>query len=277
MATNEKKCVDKNSAGVLQEVGFSEKEEIVYNVLLNSGQLGIGAILKQVPYKRGDLYNILYDLRDKGVIEQTIKNSRINFKLKDPYSLVQYVEQQKNRAEQASSIVDAVLPELFEKYNLLSEKPSVTYLEGNEGIQKVYDMVNNSGDKENLLMRSIFDNDDPEEQALIDKQKAKQRELGIKTRFLSPLTEKTKKRIYEDDAFFLVERRIMQKSRFSLPAQIRIWANTVAIISMRKTKIITVIENKDIADTFRIIFEYMWKSAEPYHNKIVAKWAKTAD
>jgi sugar-specific transcriptional regulator TrmB len=277
MATNEKKCVDKNSAGVLQEVGFSEKEEIVYNVLLNSGQLGIGAILKQVPYKRGDLYNILYDLRDKGVIEQTIKNSRINFKLKDPYSLVQYVEQQKNRAEQASSIVDAVLPELCEKYNLLSEKPSVTYLEGNEGIQKVYDMVNNSGDKENLLMRSIFDNDDPEEQALIDKQKAKQRELGIKTRFLSPLTEKTKKRIYEDDAFFLVERRIMQKSRFSLPAQIRIWANTVAIISMRKTKIITVIENKDIADTFRIIFEYMWKSAEPYHNKIVAKWAKTAD
>lgn len=274
MTTNEKNSVNKNNTGVLQEVGFSEKEEIVYNVLLNSGQLGIGAILKQVPYKRGDLYNILYDLRDKGVIEQTVKNSRINFKLKDPYSLVQYVEQQKNRLEQASSVIDAVLPELFVKYNLLSEKPSVTYLEGNEGIQKVYDMVNNSGDKENLLMRSIFDNDDPEEQALIDKQKAKQRELGIKTRFLSPLTEKTKKRIYGDDAYFLVERRIMQKSRFSLPAQIRIWASTVAIISMKKTKIITVIENKDIADTFRIIFEYMWKSAEPYHKSVIDKWEK---
>lgn len=261
-----------NYQEILRKTGFTGKEATVYEILLELGQTGIGNILKKTTYKRGDIYNILYDLRDKGVVEQTIKNGRINFKPNDPYKIVDYMNKQKETLKQASSLLDAVLPQMFSDYDMTTNKPAIHIFEGNEGIQKVYDMANNSGEKENLLMRSIYDNDDPEEQALIDKQKAKEVELGIWTRLLSPLTEKTRKRIEHDDKVFLVERRIMPKTRFALPAQIRIWGNTVAIISMKKNKIITVIENKDISQTFRIIFELVWDSAKDYHDNLVKKW-----
>jgi hypothetical protein len=86
--------------------------------------------------------------------------------------------------------------------------------------------------------------------------------------------EKTKDHYYHTDSQKLVERRIIQKTRFSLPAQILVWGDNVAIISMKKSKIITVIQNKDISNTFRIIFEYIWDSAEEYHENVVKKWEK---
>ena len=259
---------------VLKKAGFSTKEALVYELILSKGQIGISDLLSEVPYKRGDLYNILYSLRDKGAIEQTIKGSKINFRPKDPYRLIEFIEKEKDKYNQAQTAIETLLPRLFSDYNLLAGKPTIHYFEGIEGILKTYNLINNSGEKEFLLFRSIFDNNDPEEKKLIDKQKIKQKKIGIKMRFLSPLTEKTKDHYYHTDADKLVERRIVQKTRFQLPAQILIWGNSAAIISMRKDKIVTLIENKDIVDTFKIIFEYIWDSAEDYHENVVERWEK---
>jgi len=261
-------------APILEKAGFSQKEAQIYEAIMQSGQIGINELLKITSFKRGDLYNLVYSLRDKGVIEQTIKNHVIQFKPMDPYHLIEYIEKKKAGLQEASATVEALLPQLFSDYNLIMNKPTIHYLEGITGVRKVYDLINASGEKEFLLFRSIYDNDEAEEQKIIDQQKIKQVKLGIRMRFISPLTEKTRDHYFNTDDVKNVERRIIQKTKFMLPAQILVWGDVVAIISMKKEKVITIMHNKDIAETFRTLFEYIWESSEEFHNKTIESWKK---
>ena len=98
---------------VLERAGFSPKEAHIYELLLSDGQMGVNELLKLTEYKRGDLYNVLYTLRDKGALEQTIKGGVIQFKPNDPYQLVQYLNNQKEKFLEASVLLEAVLPQMF--------------------------------------------------------------------------------------------------------------------------------------------------------------------
>lgn len=277
LCQNEIKKPQTKYVELLVKAGFSEKEATVYELLLLGGQMGISKIMSKLSYKRGDLYYILYSLRDKGAIEQTIKSGKINFKPKDPYQLLSYLEAKKDSYYQATTIVESILPQMFSDYDLTMKKPAILYLHGLEGLRKVYSMIDNSGEKELLLMRSVFDNDTQEELDLIEERKKKENELGIRIKALAPLTAGSRESYLHHDEANMYERRVVQKSYFSMPTQFLIWGNSIAITDMRKNGVTTVIQNKEIVCSFRTIFEYIWIASEAYHKKIVAEWKATLD
>lgn len=259
-------------ADVLDQVGLTEKEALVYEILLKNGQQGIKEILPQTSLKRGDLYNILYSLRDKNIIEESHKHGKIQFRPADPYKVKEYIDNQKQRFVEASSMISSILPLMLSEYNLSVAKPSVRFGEGVEGLKKIYDELNQSKTKELLLFRSIYDNDTPEYDRLVKHQVEKQVELKIKTRALTPLSEMTKETFLNLDKTRLVERRIIEREKFSLPAEILVWDNTVALISLKTKIIATIVENKDIAQTFKTLFEFIWESSTNYHESVTQPW-----
>jgi len=121
---------------VLKRTGLTEKEAAVYETLLKNGQAGVNELTKEIPYKRGDLYNILYSLRDKGIIEQTIKNKKIQFRPMDPHKLKEYIVEQEQKYREADSLIDTVLPGLSEMFKMTTERPIVRVLEGYDGIKE---------------------------------------------------------------------------------------------------------------------------------------------
>ena len=130
---------------IFKRAGLNDNEAIVYETLLNRGQSGIAELQYLLPdIKRTNLYSVLYSLRDQGIVEQTIKNKKINFKAGHPENLYELISQSEINLSIAKREVSAVLPDLKSLYNLTTSKPLVRYYEGIEGIEKVYREINNS-------------------------------------------------------------------------------------------------------------------------------------
>lgn len=258
---------------VLTEAGLSEKESDVYEVLLENGKIGIKELLELTPYKRGDLYNICYDLEKKNLIHQTNKRGVAHFEPCDPYALKDYIEKQKQQLYNATNLVSTVLPQMLSTFTLNISKPSVRSYEGLDGLEKIYDELNKSKTKELLLFRSIYDDNSPEYDQLLNKQIKRQVKLRIKTKALTPLVAESKETYLKLDASHLVTRRIVDREKFSLPAEILVWENTVAIISLKTDIIGTIIENRDISKTFKVLFDLIWGDSESYNNQIIKNWS----
>jgi len=257
---------------ILAQAGLEEKEAIVYETLLKNGQMAAGELLPKTIFKRGDLYNILYALKSKGFISEKEIRGRKRFEASDPGKIKDYLEEQKRKTENSRRLLDKILPQMMSDYNLFVAKPSVRCYEGKAGLARLYDELNASRPKEILLLRSVFDDQWPEIDRLVNRQIKKQIQLKIKTKALTPLVAETKKTYLNLDRQRLVERRILKKEIFSLPAQVLIWDETVAITSFRGKMITSIIEDANIALTFRIIFAYIWQASAKGHQAIVSRW-----
>lgn len=256
----------------LSHLGLSEKESLVYQCLLAQGRQTVASLSANTQLKRGDLYNILYSLRDMGLVATDESKGVATFTVCDPHNLKNQITIQKNRAEEAALLAESIMPQLISQYTLSTNKPSIRYLEGVEGFRAMYGEFFKSGEKQLRVMRSIYDSDRPEILAVIREAREKQIENGITMRLISPLQEKTKRRFLETDGPRNIVRRIVEPDQLICEAQILLWGNTAAIVSLKNEVVITLIENADSAQTLNQMFEYIWKSSEAFHNKMVKEW-----
>lgn len=258
---------------ILKKVGLNEKEVEIYSALLELGEQKISDLLKKTKLKRGDLYYALDSLVERNLVIKEDKDKKLHFKLSHPTKISGLFEAREKELNLATKEVFSVLPEIVSIYNLTTDKPSTRYYEGVDGLLAVYRCLNNSGEKKLFLIRSIYDDKHPEIDKVINKQIKKQMKLQIQTKAITPLVAESKKTFLTLDKERLVERRIADPKTLSLPAQILIWGTTVAIISLRDKIIATVIENRDITETFKNLFHFIWQNSEIYHNEIMRQWS----
>ena len=256
----------------LKKVGLNEKEIEVYSLLLENGEQKISDLLQKTKLSRGDLYYALDNLVEKNLVIKEDKKKKLHFKLNHPNQLEKLLEQKEKEIKNAAAEVSAILPTIISNFNLVGNQPGVSSFEGVEGLKLAYKKLNNSGEKELLLIRSVYDDKKIEINSLINKQIKKQVQLKIRTKALTPLVAESYQTFIKYDAERLVERRLVDPKLLSLPAQILIWGDTVAIISLKKEIIATIIDNPDIAGTFKNLFQFIWQTSEQYHNKIMQQW-----
>ncbi len=121
----------------LKNIGFSEGESDVYVYLLQHGEKSAGDIIDGTGLKRGNTYNILESLVAKRVIAQSEKNKIAHFSVENPRAILDYIDQKKTDLDNKKTMTEALLPALVSSYQLTTNKPVVSYYEGNEGFAKV--------------------------------------------------------------------------------------------------------------------------------------------
>ncbi len=62
----------------------------------------------------------------------------------------------------------------------------------------------------------------------------------------------------------LKERRFLPKEKFPFAGSVTIYGNKVSLISQKRTISGVIIENKEIADTLKTIFNLAWEASEKY-------------
>lgn len=258
----------------LIQTGLTAEMAQIYELLLKSGPQTAGKLAKISGLKRGLTYKTLERLHELGLIEKSEENEKVaQFTATHPLKMQDLIEGRQQRAKNAQLALDGVLGYLISDYNLGIGRPGFNIYEGVAGISRIYDDIINSGNTL-LLFRSIYDNDDPELEKLVAKQIKRQVGKNIHVRTLTPLVADTPKTIIENDEANLVSRRIIPKELFKLDSQVMIYGNKVAITSLKNIIISTVIDNPDIANTFKVIFEYIWQKSEPEHNQYQEKIQK---
>jgi sugar-specific transcriptional regulator TrmB len=247
---------------LLLALGLNELEATSYLALLEHGTLSVSELSKNTKISRTNLYNVITALISKGVVEEVNIGKVARFQAQHPRNLLDLVSQKEKDIEESRKALELLLPSLQSLYKLTNYKPAIQVFEGIEGLKKIYaDILRTKSDI--LLFRSVYDFEDEKMKKLVRTQIDKQVRANIHVRAIAPFDKTYTAKAITHDEQNLVTRKIVSPERFSLPAQILIYANKVAITDLKSSaRISTLIENDAIAGTFRGLFEYIWETSE---------------
>lgn len=236
----------------LSQVGLNEKESRVYTTLLGLGRATAYAIAAKSGLKRPTVYVVLDDLQRKGAVQRVAHASKQLFMPKSPDSLFREVKQRVNEAER-------FLPQLL-ALTSTEKKPRTLYFEGIEGIRQAlnYRMEELRGHE--LVAFAAHAGKVPVELGTIfSEYNNNLRALAVHIRGIAP-NHPSLERYRKVDASFGRTVKVIPMSEYSSSIYIEITGSFVRLLAFRDLQAL-IIENKDIAESLRQIFELAWKGA----------------
>lgn len=124
----------------LQKIGLSEKEAAVYVAGLQLGPATIQDLAAEANIKRTTVYEIIKDLKEKKLINESQKGKKKIFIMEEPENVGLFLKQREN-------IFKQILPELEALQNKNTKKPAVRIYDGKLGLEKIYDdMIKKEGE-----------------------------------------------------------------------------------------------------------------------------------
>ncbi len=253
---------------LLLAAGLTADQIIIYELLVEHGPIRAQRLAFLSGFSRPLVYKVLDQLISGNLAEKLpAPDEKISmFAITNPQIIENLIEHKREDYEKARGLLDAHFSELVSKYNLNSGKPNVRFFEGAGGVIRLYKDILTER-KDILLFRSFLDQTNSQSKNEVAKQIKAQASRGIHTRAITPFDKEIggAKELTKDDESLLVERRLIDSDKFCLPAQIIVYGNKTALTSYNEHTITTITENKDMADSFRVLFELVW--AQGMHPK----------
>lgn len=244
---------------ILEMNGLTSKEAAVYLSLLELQQATPSTIARRSNIKRPTAYVILDTLKKKGLVSYVKKNKLLYYRITNPHSLV---EEQQNRYQQ----LEKALPELILLHGRFGITPTMTIYEGKEGIiQIMEDTLKTSTEllcwaDATLAVETLLLDYYPK--YIETKVKRKVSLRGILSYDKRALLMKRNGQKEFREVY------LIPKQKFPFKNEINIYDNKIAIISYAD-KIGIIIENQNIADTQRSIFNFAFEYAKIVESQIL--------
>lgn len=244
----------------LKNLGLSEKEGRVYLASLELGKSTVQNIAGKAKVNRATTYVIIEALMAKGLMSSFTEGKKQFFVAGSPEKLSLLFREQAMEIQRKQEYLDKILPELKSLKQDQKEGPVVRYFEGKEGMRAMAEEFFITNHKEHARMIYSFDLLDnifsKEEREEIQKK----RQLK-KVRVRSIINDKY--RALKSDA----EKKIVSEQQFPITADIAFFENKVRIASQKGKLAGLIIEDKEIANTFKILFDLAWKYLEGENKK----------
>ncbi len=226
----------------------------MYVSAMSLGPATIAAIARAAGLKRTTVYSIFQALRQRGLMREEIKGWKKLYVAERPEKLEAIIDQLRNEVRKN-------MPEFTAMYNLHASGAFIKYYEGLENIKGVYsDLLDEIKAHDDYLIIGDLDRWIEQDREFFSDFAKKRSKLNIRVRMLlqhSPLTEKYR----EKDKILNAEIKL-------LPPAIKLTTNLViiphkAVINQLTPPIMAVvIENENIINMNRNMFEAIWKSAD---------------
>lgn len=241
---------------ILKEFGLSDKEIAVYLALIELGPSPVRNIATKANVNRGTTYDILKDLMKQSLVSYFDKQAHQYFTAEPPEKLVYSLEQKQNNLELVKKQIKDGLPALKTIFEQQGGRPTVRVFEGTSGIKSIMTDV----------LESV--------ELLRDKKYYVYSASGLRKNVYEAMPDFTEKRIKKKiqvrtialgeggQLIGLDERKWLPEKNSELEATyVFIYRPKVAIISLDKqgNPIGLVIDNPQIFETQRLVFESLWK------------------
>ena len=229
----------------LKEMNLSDKEVKVYLSLLMLGQSAVNAVARKANLNRVTTYDILKSLLERGFVSYVIISGVKHFEAVDPSKFIDSLKEKQEK-------IEAVLPELEAVNSSLTKKPHIEMYEEINGLKSVFNDIL----KENK--ETWFIGDPKMLDALqfyfphFIKQKRKQ---GIFSKVITYDCHAMRKYKKESPEKYIHMKFIKQKIDMTKI----IYGDKVAYLTFKERNSIAIlINNKDISDTERKLFDILW-------------------
>ena len=248
----------------LINLGLSEKEAKVYLASLELGSSSVAQIAKESKVNRATTYVILEALAKMGLVGKIEEDKKTFYAASHPESLERIFEIQLKDINERRKSLEKILPDLRLVDNKKSGKPIIKFYEGREGsITSNYEIYSQKIDQNKQEpIRLIY----PKDKAPIifskeEMEKARKVRLEKKIKSKVLCTSSGEVTSTEDGD------RLKIPDKYKINADIDIYGEMVRIASLGKKLPSILIKDKDIAETFKSIFELAWEGVKSLNKK----------
>jgi sugar-specific transcriptional regulator TrmB len=246
----------------LTYLGFNEKEARVYLAVMQLAKATAPQIAEFSKVNRATTYLYLRSLISRGLVSSYESVGRVFFVAENPERLIQLLDIRAQEISRQAEYFSTLLPEMRSIFNLAKGKPQIRFFEGKEGLMSMQKDILET--KSELLccfycidyVYDVF----PDIKKTYSSERVK-RQIASKIIYTSRLGVKK----FPDDEERLRERRFVPFDKFPFSSDVTIYGNKVAVASLRNDLAGVIIENKQIADSLRLLFELAWEAAGKYN------------
>lgn len=243
---------------LLQDIGLTKPQALAYQALVRQGASSAPEIAAHLQESRSNTYKLLDKLCELGLASRDTTGRKVCYFPLGPAALQRLIEAQAAQTSLRERKLNAAMPDLLSFFFAHSERPSIRYFQGKEGIQHMFgDMLRTGGPI--YLLRSPADVAFYDE-AFFELFRKKRAKLGIKTYALTPDVP-TAVHDAELDKKNLFSRTWIAPDAYTGSVEWDIYNNKVALISYGEEAMGMIIESPQIADSFRQIFQLVTAAA----------------
>lgn len=238
----------------IQSLGLNEKEAKVYLASLELGQATVQKISAKAGIKRPTTYFIVEGLMERGLMSSYYQGKKQFFMAEMPERILDLIAKERKDLDLREEQFKRLLPELQSINNRNKDKPVVKYYEGKDGVIAM--TLEHMKTSKNQKIYNIFSRDIVE-QAITAEDLSSIR----KERLGSKLTTKTIYTREKGDLQNVEDADLVRlpASEFPVSCDIAFYEDKVRIASFKDRLVGVVIEDKEIAQSLRALFELAWK------------------
>lgn len=235
----------------LKELGLTNNEVEVYLTLLQGGSISVNSIAEKSGLHRQAVYDALDRLLEKGFVSFVIKNNKKFFQGIHPKKVLDYLKEKEDKFK-------SILPELITLTQVPREDTVVQVFKGKNVTRTVYKDIRKEFEKQSgeILISGANEKKFMDEDRIALEQHIKRlKKLKCTERIL----------LEEGDTFFVegkqTKYKCVPKESFN-PTPIFVYKNKLTTVILGNPNYAIVIENKDLADSYRKQFNMLWKIAK---------------
>lgn len=248
----------------LSGLGLSADEANVYQVSLALGARPASVIAQKAGLKRSHTYNILNSLKDKGIVQEFVKNSVRHFSCSPPHTLVAKMEERVNELQLRKEKLEVVIPLLENLCGPIHKQPKVRFYTGKEGIREIFADILRTPNQDMFSFcdfRYSWSSVDDETRQWIKNFISHREKKNIWWRAIAARSEIADRELAWRSA---KKRQVKLLEGSTIPAEINIYGSKVALTSTYNEMVGVVIENEQITTTLREVHRVLWNILPDY-------------
>lgn len=242
---------------ILTQFGLAKNEAKIYEVLLREGESSVGKIATKSEVHRRNVYDSLHRLIEKGLVFEVLKLDENRYQAVDPRKLLEILEEKKQ-------LLERTLPDLESIYQ---DNPDINEVHISRGIEgwKNYmrDILRLGQDDYVIAGKGGWSN--PKLKPFFEQFMTEAKRKNIKFHVLFDEVAKN----LSSDFLNHSDYRFLPK-KYMTKASVDIFADRVVLLThggyspyFEVDSSFTIIINQQIADSFRIWFQFMWDMCKP--------------
>ncbi len=239
---------------LIEDVGFSSKKALIYLTLLKAGEVTASTLAKQAGVKRTTVYNILPELLHEGLIKKYKSRKKTLY-------YVEHVQDLLDRAQERTLGIEKIIPQLTKLHTSKTSSPHIQFYEGRDGtIQLWKQMIDGLAPGEELLsILGSTDYDDIFPQHVLEHYTRERARKNCSHRLITNNSNYMKNILKStgDDKRTV---KIVNESELDFKSEVRIFGNSVSIISYNEDFMGVIIKSAEVSKMHRALFERFWES-----------------
>ncbi len=241
----------------LKDIGLSDNEAKVYLAMLELGPAPVAEIAAKAGVNRPTAYLQIESLKKMGLANIQHKNKKTLYAAESPEQLGTLLEKQRFAIETKEKEIKKIFPELEKLFQSYGARPNVRLFEDKDVIERIRQEVLKSKEK---TLRAIFSLDEVHS-FLPDETREKGSEARVQKKIFSKAiyTSSQGDILKKNDEVRLRESKYVPPDKLNISFDLTIFDDTVAITSFKKKLFCTVIKHKEIAESFKNLFDLIWE------------------